>query len=323
MAAGFAALHAGIIVGTYIGAYTNVAGRRPNAGLFIEGIAGTGATEAEMPLLAMVTSGAGTKSNIAIELGYAGTTKTVTSGSSGNMLYHQTLHCVFNDVASYIPYSTVEGTYTTAYPIVTTYGAGTALDVTVSNAANGIGAIKITSTPTIDDGEYHVPIWVDAQLSKTGGGSIYGIRGHVGTAGGVTMDATGYQIGVHGRILNSGIVDNSGIIIAGLLGQTLTGGTYSACSHMACAWLSWQSTTVVSAGETEILYLSHNAAGLTLDSFIYVYGANAVNYFMKFANTMTGNWADTGTQEGEECIGHLKVRFNNQDGYINVFSDNS
>ncbi|GAF92225.1 unnamed protein product, partial [marine sediment metagenome] len=44
MASGFAATHAGIIVGAYIGAYTNAAGRRPNAGLFIEAIAGTGAT---------------------------------------------------------------------------------------------------------------------------------------------------------------------------------------------------------------------------------------------------------------------------------------
>ena len=204
-----------------------------------------------------------------------------------------------------------------------TYGTGNALAITVSEATNGTGAIKIVSTPTIDDAEYHVPIWVDAQLAKTGGGSIYGIRGHVGTVGGITMDATGYQIGVHGRILNLGTVDNGGIIIAGLLGQTLTGGTYTEVSHMACAWLSWQSTTTVTAGHTELLYLSHNASGFTLDSFIYIFGANATNYFVTFHPTTSGGWADAGTQEGEECVGHLKVRYKGADAYINLFSDNS
>ena len=207
--------------------------------------------------------------------------------------------------------------------VVSTYGAGNAIAITVSDAANGTGAIKIVSTPTIDDGEYHVPIWVDAQLALTGGGSIYGVRGHVGTVNGVTQDATGYQIGVHGRILNLGTVDNGGIIIAGLMGQTLPGGTYTAVSHMACAWLTWQNTTTVTAGHTEILYLSHNAAGFTLDSFIYVYGANATNYFMTFDPTMSGGWFDTGTTEGEECVGHLKIRYGGADAYINVFSDNS
>ena len=204
-----------------------------------------------------------------------------------------------------------------------TYGTGNALAITVSEATNGTGAIKIVSSPTIDDAEYHVPIWVDAQLALTGGGSIYGVRGHVGTIAGITQDATGYQIGVHGRILNLGTVDNGGIIIAGLLGQTLTGGTYTAVSHMSCAWLDWQSTTTVTAGETELLYLSHNAAGFTLDQFIYIYGANATDYFIKFATTMTGSWSDTGTTEGEECVGHLRIRYNNANAYINVFSDNS
>ena len=207
--------------------------------------------------------------------------------------------------------------------IVSTYGTGNVIAITVSEATNGTGAIKIVSTPTINDGEYHVPIWVDAQLALTGGGSIYGVRGHVGTIAGVTMDATGYQIGVHGRILNLGTVDNGGIIIAGLLGQTLTGGTYDAVSHMACAWLSWQSTTTVTSGETEILYLSHNAPGLTLDSFIYIYGVNPADYFIKFHAQMNGGWSDVGTTEGEECVGHLKVRYHGADAYINVFSDNS
>ena len=218
---------------------------------------------------------------------------------------------------------TASGLLTANGGIESTYGTDNAIAITVSEATNGIGAINITSTPTIDDGEYHVPIWVDAQLALTGGGSIYGVRGHVGTIAGITQDATGYQIGVHGRILNLGTVDNGGIIIAGLLGQTLTGGTYTAVSHMSCAWLDWQSTTTVTAGETELLYLSHNAAGFTLDQFIYIYGANATDYFIKFATTMTGGWSDTGTTEGEECVGHLKVRYNNADAYINVFSDNS
>jgi len=208
--------------------------------------------------------------------------------------------------------------------IISAYGTGRAIDITVAEATDAMSAIRITTTPTIDDNEYNVPIWVNANLGATGGGSIYSVRGHVGIAESFTMDSKGYLFGVHGRILVAGTLDSGSIICGGLFGQVLPStGTISNVSHIACAWLSWQETTTITAGHSEILYLAHNGAGCTIESFIYVYGANAADYFINFANTMTGNWADTGTTEGEECIGHLKVRFNNQDGYINVFSDNS
>jgi len=60
-----------------------------------------------------------------------------------------------------------------------------------------------------------------------------------------------------------------------------------------------------------------------VDQFIYIYGANANRLLIKFATTMTGGWSDTGTTEGEECVGHLKIRYGGADAYINVFSDNS
>lgn len=210
----------------------------------------------------------------------------------------------------------IEGTVTLPLGI----GSTTAL----TTATTGRSAIKVQSDFTGDG--YHVPIWCTSRLTGDGAtyGSTYAVRGHAEIEGTQTTQGTAqYVFGVHGRVDNTGTVYNTSAFMGGVCAQVLDGGTYTAVQNLSCLWADWQFTGTVSAGETQLLRLTHNGAGHTLDSFIYVYGANAADYFMKFHNTMTGNWSDTGTTEGEECVGHLKVRFNNADAYINVFSDNS
>ena len=59
-----------------------------------------------------------------------GTANAFPTGDAGDIHYHDTLHIRLNSTDRYIPLSTVEGTYTTTYPIVAT-------DLTVTNDITG------------------------------------------------------------------------------------------------------------------------------------------------------------------------------------------
>lgn len=154
----------GVTCGVFVGAYSNATGgRKPNAALWIETIPGANAdfaatgASSDMPMIALVTSGTN-KSTLAIEFGYEGAGKTVPTGV-GEMSHNQTIQVKVNGTLMYWPLSTVEGTYTTAYPIVTTCAA-TAIDI--GTAVTGIDmtgtytkAINIANavaTPNIADG---------------------------------------------------------------------------------------------------------------------------------------------------------------------------
>ena len=134
----------GMVVGAYIGAYSNTAYNKPTAGLWIETIAGTGVSfqadggAHDMPMIALVTSGAGTKSSLAIEFGSEVAGKTVTTDADG-MYYNQTIQMKANGTLIYMPTSSVAGTYTTAYPIVTTF-ATTAISIGACTTAIGIAS---------------------------------------------------------------------------------------------------------------------------------------------------------------------------------------
>ena len=122
MTSAFAGSTSGVVCGAFIGAYGNSTSDNPTAGLWLETIAGTGVSfqasgaASDMPMLALVTSGAGTKSSLAIEFGSEVAGKTVTT-TSGGMFYQGTIQMKANGTLIYMPTSTVEGTYTTAYLI--------------------------------------------------------------------------------------------------------------------------------------------------------------------------------------------------------------
>ncbi len=93
----------------------------PNAIVYLQSLPnGSSADFSNVPFIAFTEYAAsGTGSNILFSLGHqpAGSNRNVTSGTSGNIIYQQTLHIIANGSDAYIPYSTVEGTYTTAYLI--------------------------------------------------------------------------------------------------------------------------------------------------------------------------------------------------------------
>lgn len=171
-ASAYTANQAGLVCGAYVGAYsssTNGAAR-PTTALWIETIPGTGVDFTNVPLISFVTSGAGTKSAIMFELGNNNAGKTVTT-TSGGMFYHQTIHMIANNTAYYIPVSTAEGTYTTAYPIVLgddvelRFGAATGGDIALSWTGQ---ELLVEDTRTIDVGDgYNRTLHISSTITMT------------------------------------------------------------------------------------------------------------------------------------------------------------
>ena len=148
---------------------SSTGGSHPNAVLYLQSVAGTSATNATMPYIVMTDSGAGTQSNIMFELGHGAAAQTVTVGT-GKLVYNQTLQILVNAAAGYIPYSTAEGTYTTAYPIVST--------LATASTTTATGAVIVTGGVGI-------------------GGSVY-IGANIGMIG---------TTGVHNLILTDSVAD--------------------------------------------------------------------------------------------------------------------
>ncbi len=146
----FAATGAGVTRGVNVEVTNSAVGSHPNAVLYLQSVAGTSASNATMPYIVMTDSGAGTQSNIMFELGHEAAGQTVTTGS-GTLVYNQTLQIKVNTAAAYIPYSTAEGTYTTAYPIVTT-STITQTIAALGNNVRGASYNYNCATPAMGDG---------------------------------------------------------------------------------------------------------------------------------------------------------------------------
>jgi len=116
----FAGEGLGLSCGIYANVDTaNTVSTVPSAVAYFEIASGTGADYANMPIL-VLADGSTSQSNYALSLGFAPAGNTVSATNSSDILYHQTIHIMANGSDAYIPYSTGAGTYTTAYPIVST-----------------------------------------------------------------------------------------------------------------------------------------------------------------------------------------------------------
>jgi len=334
LAAGFAGATSGLLVGAMIGAYANAtSGELPTAGLWIEAIAGAtvslkaSGANTDMPLLALVTSGGGgvggNMASLAIEFGSEIAGKTV-GVLTGEMYYHQTIQCKANGELVYMPLSTTEGTYTTAYPIITSYNGDPSISIgtaalPLTTATTGMSALKIWSDTTIDDTEYHVPLWVTSILKKTGGGTIYGIRAHTELGATFEADASGTLVGVHGRVRNQGTLSNSGTIMAGVMGQVLHGtGTHTTVSHIASLWADNQLRSDGIAGQHELLYMTNNNSGAgvrTIGQAIFLYGPYVTN-FVNFNGCQTGGMVVDGAGDAEARTGRIMINVNGDTRYL-------
>jgi len=171
----------GLAAGAYVGAYSAKVGTVPNSCLVLEAIPSTSVDFTEMPMLVMMASGDGTKPTYLFEIGHKQAAKYFTPGAGG-LLYHETIQIRVNTAADshldrFIPMSTEEGTYTTAYPIISSYSAGSAVAVTSTAPTTATNAIS--SAVNITDG------WASGEIN-----AIYG-KVTITPAAGVTYSAAG------------------------------------------------------------------------------------------------------------------------------------
>jgi hypothetical protein len=160
------------------------------------------------------------------------------------------------------------------------------------------GMVKMFNRPTTDvfavqikseftgtnKGHNCVEVTADWKGDGVTGGGNTAIQGTARVAATFTM-AAGALIGTYGQACVNGTV--TGGVVAGLYGIIEDGGTYTAVSHVASAWLDSHLAQVVTSGHSEMLYISHNGT-TDLESVFYVYPGNHI------ANLLTIDSTDTG-----------------------------
>ena len=104
-------------------------------------------------------------------------------------------------------------------------------------------------------------------------------------------------------------------------GATLTGGNVCLL-HLNC---NTEVDFGAVSGAINTFLLFDNDAGHTAGGMDTVMDFRTwdTGYLFKITPANCPGMTDIGTQEGAECVGHIKIRWNNADAYINVFSDNS
>lgn len=188
----------------------------PNAIVYIQSLpSGSTTSFANTPYLVFseTVSGSGTGSNILFEVGhkFAGTLPTLTTGT---LFYEDTLQIAVNKTAGvrtayYIPLSTAQGSYTTAYPIVSTSTIG----VTVATGAITATCATLTATT--------------GRVAKFSGSIAAGNLGDGYGAIEVDITMTGNQAG-HTAALSSWLNLTGGATLAGGLVAAQSNGIYEA-----------------------------------------------------------------------------------------------
>ena len=132
---------------------------------------------------------------------------------------------------------------------------------------------------------------IDAKPSTaTSAAGIRGVQAVTRLAATYTMTA-GSLIGTYGQVQNLGTLNGSGIIVAAAYSLLATGGTYTAVSHACSTWIDSQLAVAVTAGNTELLYMSNNGA-TTLDSAIYLYPGHKITNLLTIHSLANGMVSD-------------------------------
>jgi len=132
---------------------------------------------------------------------------------SGNMIYNETVRVLSGTSTRYIPLSTEQGTYTTAYPIVTTY-SGTAYAQTstlAGGAADNAMEMTITDSTAFASTAYSRGLYINYTNTgiKSAGGEANGI--------GVDMDTSANVVQLYGISLYTGACNGATVNrVAGL-----------------------------------------------------------------------------------------------------------
>jgi len=139
---------------------------------------------------------------------------------------------------------------------------------------------------------YHFGAYFESKYTLAGAsyGTVRALVG-VGDLSAVQTDvgSAQYIVGVHGRAKVSGTAYNSSLFVTGVHGQILDGGTYTKSGHVSAIWADSHLNKTVSAGEYELIYMTHNTTnGTTMTSGIYAYLPYVTNLLKLYGGTVGG-----------------------------------
>ena len=230
------------------------------------------------------TYGAGTVANLAfISMNASGTTIGQFEGtgaliniggltdSTGNIWFDNTLRIGIGTTAWYLPMSTAQASYTTAYPIVSTNIAAFDATVTMANTAGNVIRATVTDSGTRTSGDargLRVAYTIDSAASLTGTAAAIGC--------GITFTVSDPCPYIYGyKIYTNTITAKTITQIAGHF--VYMEDTGNAVQHVACIALNRNISN----------------AGIASDCFLYMrnHGSTAATAFIKSIGTAT-YWLD-------------------------------
>jgi len=201
-------------------------------------------------------------------------------------------------------------------------------DQTVFQATDGVSkihnrpsttgyALEVKSEPNPTTGtHFGIETTVDHIPTASSGMGVRGVGGVCRLAASYTM-TSGSVIGTYGQACNLGTLNGSGIMISGIYGLIADGGTYTAVSHVNAAWFDSQLAKTVTAGLSELVYMTNNGS-TTLDNAFYIYAGNKITNLFTIAtasgmvgDNVNGDYTFTATRK-------VKVNVGGETGYIIV-----
>jgi len=183
----------------------------------------------------------------------------------------------------------------------------------ITTATTNAGPIKVYANYT-KASDWFVGAWVTSKnaCGSTSTGSIYSLRGHADYGATQTTSSTAqYVIGAQGRVAVTGTVYSSNIHIAGVMGQMLSGGTYTEVSHVCAVWADSQLAHAVTTGQKSMIAMTNNASGTRpnakVDQFMWLYGESDYILAVSGDGSAYASYDTTQTTSGAER-GYLRVK---------------
>ncbi len=242
--------------------------------------------------------------------------------ASGNMWYDNTLRIRLDAAEWYIPLSTVEGTFTTAYPIVSTYSSGACITVTNTATASGYYGLYANSTFSYATSGVHKAILGKTTYSpaSSGYGTSIGVVGQVVlTAGKTFSGGQGAMYGVQGQLdlPSTAILDNSSSVFAALRAVITGAPTCTNFSLVAGLYIDTLNTGNITGGEygSAMIAMAVNGAG-SIDTAILIKSGATLTNFLNIQGTPSFMAGDVKETTG---VYSLRVKIGENDYWINCY----
>jgi len=180
--------------------------------------------------------------------------------------------------------------------------------------------IEVKDEPSAVSGtHYGIECTVDAKPSTAT--SQAGIRGggFIGRLKSTYTMTGGSLIGGYSQACNNGTLNGSGIFVAGHYALLEAGGTFTEVSHISGLWVDSHLTQTISAGKSELVYLTNNGSTV-FDNVFFVYAGNNITNLFEIDNSADGNMvSDPVTSDYTFTKTRLvKVKVGGETGYVVV-----